>query len=193
MTGKDFLEAYGITAESAEAYALTSAGLRGPGRSYGKVGGIDRLASLVKAIRAERPDNTLLPRRRRHLAGLLHLAAATGADMVEVMNALGVDAMTAHWEFTYGTDRVQELVEELAFPFLAGNVRDTEWEEQVFDADASFERGGVKIAVIGQAFPYTPVANPRYKIPTWSFGIQEKLVASGSPRRAPRAPSWWSC
>jgi sulfur-oxidizing protein SoxB len=97
--------------------------------------------------------------------------------MVEVMNALDTDAMTAHWEFTYGTDRVQELVGKLDFPFLAGNVRDTEWEEEVFDAVATFERGGVKIAVIGQAFPYTPVANPRYLMPNWSFGIQEKLVA----------------
>jgi sulfur-oxidizing protein SoxB len=96
--------------------------------------------------------------------------------MVEVMNALGVEAMTAHWDFTYGTDRVEELIGDLAFPFLAGNVRDTEWEEEVFDATATFERGGVKIAVIGQAFPYTPVANPRYLIPNWSFGIRENLV-----------------
>jgi sulfur-oxidizing protein SoxB len=84
--------------------------------------------------------------------------------------------MTAHWDFTYGTERVEELIGDLAFPFLAGNVRDTEWEEEVFDATAIFERGGVKIAVIGQAFPYTPVANPRYLIPNWSFGIREKLV-----------------
>jgi sulfur-oxidizing protein SoxB len=96
--------------------------------------------------------------------------------MVEVMNALGVEAMTAHWDFTYGTERVEELIGELAFPFLAGNVRDTEWDEEVFDATATFERGGVKIAVIGQAFPYTPVANPRYLIPNWSFGIRENLI-----------------
>src|SRR6185503_15453774 len=71
---------------------------------------------------------------------------------------------------------VKEQVEKLKFPFLAGNVRDTEWNEDVFKATQVFERGGVKIAVIGQAFPYTPVANPRYMIPKWSFGIQEERV-----------------
>ena len=89
---------------------------------------------------------------------------------------LAVDAMTAHWEFTFGEERVKELKDTLNFPFLAGNVTDTTWEEDVFDSTAYFERGGIKIAVIGQAFPYTPVANPRYLIPNWSFGINEKKV-----------------
>jgi len=177
LTGKDFLEKYGLHATSPEAYALTSADFAALAKTYGKVGGIDRLAALVKAIRAERPNNTLFLDGGDTWQGSYTSLKTAGADMVEVMNALGTDAMTAHWEFTYGTDRVQELIEKLAFPFLAGNVRDTEWDEEVFDAVATFERGGVKIAVIGQAFPYTPVANPRYKIPNWSFGIQEKLVA----------------
>jgi len=144
--------------------------------SYGKVGGIDRLATLIKAVRAERPGKTLLLDGGDTWQGSYTALATRGADMVQVMNALGVEAMTAHWDFTYGTERVEQLIGELAFPFLAGNVRDTEWEEEVFDATATFERGGVKIAVIGQAFPYTPVANPRYLIPSWSFGIRENLV-----------------
>jgi len=92
------------------------------------------------------------------------------------MNALGVDGMTAHWEFTYGAERVQELIEKVNFPFLAGNVRDTEFDEPIFESTKFFERGGVNIAIIGQAFPYTPIANPRYMIPEWSFGIQEDIV-----------------
>ncbi len=177
LTGKAFIDKFGLRATSAEAYALTSADFAALAKTYGKVGGIDRLTTLVRAIRAERPNNTLFLDGGDTWQGSYTSLKAAGADMVEVMNALDTDAMTAHWEFTYGTDRVQELIEKLEFPFLAGNVRDTEWEEEVFDAVATFERGGVKIAVIGQAFPYTPVANPRYKIPTWSFGIQEKLVA----------------
>ena len=128
------------------------------------------------AIRAELPGKTLLLDGGDTWQGSYTSLATRGADIVEVMNALGVEAMTAHWDFTYGTERVEELIGELAFPFLAGNVRDTEWEEEVFDATATFERGGVKIAVIGQAFPYTPVANPRYLIPNWSFGIRENLI-----------------
>ena len=84
--------------------------------------------------------------------------------------------MTGHWEFTLGAERVKELADSLGFPFLALNVRDTEWQEPVFEAYKLFEKGGVKIAVLGQAFPYTPVANPRWMIPTWSFGIREDDV-----------------
>ena len=176
LTGGDFLREFGIAAGTAEAHALSSENYAALARSYGKVGGVDRLATLIGAIRAERPGKTLLLDGGDTWQGSYTSLATRGADMVEVMNALGVEAMTAHWDFTYGTERVEELIGELAFPFLAGNVRDTEWDEEVFDAAATFERGGVKIAVIGQAFPYTPVANPRYLIPNWSFGIREKLI-----------------
>jgi sulfur-oxidizing protein SoxB len=176
ITGKDFLKKFSIPATSPEAYALTSEDFAALAGSYGKVGGLDRLATLIKTIRAERPGKTLFFDGGDTWQGSYTSLQSQGEDMVRAMNALGTDAMTAHWEFTYGTDRVQELVEMLKFPFLAGNVRDTEWEEPVFDGVAYFERGGVKIGVVGQAFPYTPVANPRYKIPTWSFGIQEKRV-----------------
>jgi sulfur-oxidizing protein SoxB len=100
-----------------------------------------------------------------------------GQDMVDAMNLLEPDAMTGHWEFTYGTDRVKEIVDGLPFAFLGGNIFDAEWDEPAFDAYKMFEKGGVKIAVIGQAFPYTPIANPRWLIPEWSFGVREEEVA----------------
>ena len=173
ITGKDFLGKFGLPPGSADAYTLSSEDFVAMARTYGKVGGLDRIATLVKAVRAERGDNVLFLDGGDTWQGSYGALATQGADMVAAMNALGADAMTAHWEFTYGTDRVQELAEQLDFPFLAANVRDTEWDESVFDSTAYFERGGVKIAVIGQAFPYTPVANPRYLIPEWSFGIRE--------------------
>jgi len=176
ITGKDFLKKFSIPATSPEGYALTSSDFTALAKNYGKVGGLDRLATLIKAIRAQRPDNTLFLDSGDTWQGSYTSLQEQGADMVRAMNAMGADAMTAHWEFTYGTERVQELIEMMEFPFLAGNVRDTEWEEPVFDGVAYFERAGVKIGVVGQAFPYTPVANPRYKIPTWSFGIQERRV-----------------
>ncbi|WP_421938158.1 thiosulfohydrolase SoxB [Pelagibius sp.] len=176
VTGKAFLERYGLEAGSADAYALSDVGFESLARDYGRVGGVDRLATMIKSVRAERPDNTLFLDGGDTWQGSYTSFQSQGADMVRVMNALGTDAMTAHWEFTYGADRVTELLEELAFPFLANNVRDTDWEEPVFDGIAYFERGGVKVGVIGQAFPYTPVANPRYKIPSWSFGIREEAV-----------------
>jgi sulfur-oxidizing protein SoxB len=96
--------------------------------------------------------------------------------MVHCMALLKPDAMTGHWEFTLGTARVKEIVKQLGFPFLAQNVRDTEWDEPAFEAMRMIERGGVKIAVIGQALPYTAIANPRWMIPNWSFGIRENDI-----------------
>ncbi|MEE8351466.1 MAG: thiosulfohydrolase SoxB [Rhodospirillales bacterium] len=176
ITGKEMLTKFGLKAGSKEAYAFSSHDFSSLAKSYGRVGGMDRMATLVKAIRAERPNNTLLLDGGDTWQGSYTSLKTSGEDMVDVMNALGVDAMTAHWEFTYGTERVNELIEKLKFPFLAGNARDTEWEEEVFKSHTFFERGGVKIAVIGQAFPYTPVANPLYLIPKWSFGIRENLL-----------------
>ncbi len=176
LTGEDFLKHYHIKRGTPEAYALTYLDFENLARTYGRVGGMDRVATLVKAIRAERPGKCLLLDGGDTWQGSWTALQTGGQDMVDCMNMLGTDAMTAHWEFTYGEDRVNELIEKLKFPFLAGNVINTEWEEPVFKAFEIFERGGVKVAVIGQAFPYTPVANPRYKIPNWSFGIREKMM-----------------
>ena len=176
VTGQAMLDMFGIRGGTPEAYALSSQDFTALGREYGRVGGLDRMATLIKAIRAERPANTILLDGGDTWQGSYTALKTGGADMVTAMNALGVEAMTGHWEFTYGADRVRELIDTLDFPFLAGNVRDTDWEEPVFESTKMFERAGVKIAVIGQAFPYTPIANPRYLIPEWTFGIQENLV-----------------
>ncbi|MBL6958793.1 MAG: thiosulfohydrolase SoxB [Rhodospirillales bacterium] len=176
LTGKDFLKHFKLSAGTKEAYAFSSDDYANLSKDYGRIGGMAQMATLVKAIRAQRPSNTLLIDNGDTWQGSYTALKTLGEDMVTVQNALGIDAMTAHWEFTYGEDRVKELIEMLKFPFLAGNVRDTEFEEPVFENTAYFERGGVKIAVIGQAFPYTPIANPRYMIPNWSFGIQEDMV-----------------
>ena len=176
ITGQDFLRAFGLEAGTPEAYAFTSVDFGALAQDYGRVGGMDRMATLVKAIRAERSDNTILIDNGDTWQGSYTALQTRGEDMVRVMNTLGVDVMTAHWEFTYGAERVLELVEKLNFPFLCGNVLDTDFEEPVFESTHMFERAGVKVAVIGQAFPYTPVANPRHLIPQWSFGIRDALV-----------------
>ncbi|MBS0535732.1 MAG: thiosulfohydrolase SoxB [Proteobacteria bacterium] len=176
VTGADFLKRFGIAPGSADAYALTDQDFTALAHSYGKIGGLDRCATVVKQIRAERGDKVLLLDGGDTWQGSMGANASKGQDMADCMALLKPDAMTGHWEFTYGEDRVKELVDKLGFAFLALNVRDTEWNEPVFDAYKMFERGGVKIAVLGQAFPYTPVANPRWMIPKWSFGIREEDV-----------------
>ncbi len=174
ITGEAFLSTFKLEPGSYQAYAMASTDFVALAQEYGRIGGMDRMATLVNAIRGERPTQTLFLDGGDTWQGSYTSLQTQGEDMVQVMNALKTDAMTAHWEFTYGTDRVQELIEKMDFPFLAANVRDTDWEEPVFESTSYFERGGVKVAVIGQAFPYTPIANPRYMIPSWSFGIREK-------------------
>ncbi|MCR4269318.1 thiosulfohydrolase SoxB [Nitratireductor sp. ZSWI3] len=178
VTGEDFLKLYGIEPMSPHAYALTPQDFAALAQAYGKMGGLDRIATIVKRIRAERGDNTLLLDGGDTWQGSYTSLKTKGQDMVTAMNSLQPDAMTGHWEFTYGTDRVTEIIDSLPFPFLGGNIYDAEWNEPAFEAYTMFERGGVNIAVIGQAFPYTPIANPRWMFPNWSFGIREDDVAA---------------
>ncbi len=178
VTGADFLKLYGIEPNTPEAYALTSVDFVALAKAYGKMGGLDRIATIVKRIRSERgAENCLLLDGGDTWQGSYTANKTLGQDMITVMNALEPDAMTGHWEFTYGTDRVNEILETLPFAFLGSNIYDNEWDEPAFEAWKMFERGGSKIAVIGQAFPYTPIANPRWMIPGWSFGIREEDIA----------------
>jgi sulfur-oxidizing protein SoxB len=172
ISGKAFLEKFGLSAGSAEAYALTDQDFVALARTYGRMGGLDRMATIVKAVRAERPGRTLLLDGGDSWTNSWTSLNTKAQDMVDAMSLLAPDAATGHWEFTLGEARVKEMADKLAFPFLAQNVRDTEFEDPVFPAHKLFERGGVGIGVIGQAFPFTPIANPRWMIPKWTFGIR---------------------
>ncbi|MCA8880829.1 MAG: thiosulfohydrolase SoxB [Rhodobacteraceae bacterium] len=175
LTGADFLKAFDIAPGSAGAYALTYEDFVALGQTYGRMGGLDRVATVVKAIRAARPQAILLDGGDTWHGSMTTLRTQ-GQDMVEAMNLLGVEAMTSHWEWTLGSERVQEIVSGLPFPFLGANIFDAEWDEPAFDAYTIFERNGTRIAVIGQAFPYTPIANPNWMFPEYAFGIRQERM-----------------
>lgn len=177
VTGEDFLKLYGIEPGSPAQYALTYPDFEALAREYGRMGGLDRVATVVNAIRADRPDALLLDGGDTWQGSLTALRTE-GQDMVNAMNALGVDAMTSHWEFTLGIDRVNDIVENhLNFPFLGANIFDAEWDEPAYEPYQMFERGGAQVAVIGQAFPYLPIANPRWMFEKLSFGVREERMA----------------
>ena len=179
LVGETFLNHFSIPAGSAYAYAHTMVDYLSLAKSYGKLGGLDRTATLIKAIRAERGDNkVLLLDGGDTWQGSYCSLKTQGSDMVAAMKALKPDAMVGHWEFTLGKERVEELVDEMGYPFLGSNCFDTEWDERVFQSTAYFERGGIKVAVIGQHFPYTPIANPSHLVEGWSFGIRPDEIQS---------------
>ena len=176
LVGEHLLEAFGVAPGTREAHAFTFLDFAAAARTYGKVGGFAHLATLVKRLRASRPQALLLD------GGDTWQGSATslwteGKDMVDAALLLGVDMMTGHWEFTYGAKRVQQIVDhdlKGRIAFLAQNVKTADFGDAVFEPYSIRSMNGVPVAVIGQAFPYMPIANPRYFVPDWTFGIQEE-------------------
>lgn len=176
LVGDAFLKFYGIKPGTHEAHALTYLDFDKAALQYGKVGGFAHLATLIKQVRTSRPGALLLD------GGDTWQGSGTalwtkGQDMVDACLALGVDIMTAHWEMTLGEERVKEIVEKDfagKINFVAQNIKTTDFEDPVFDAFVMREMNGIPVAIIGQAFPYTPIANPRYLVENWSFGIDEE-------------------
>lgn len=178
LTGEKLLAFYAIKPATRMAHALSCVDFDAAARVYGKVGGYAHLATLVQRMRASRPGALLLD------GGDTWQGSGTalwtrGADMVAAQLVLGVDVMTGHWEFTYGMARVQELINgplHGRVAFVAHNVTTTDFGDAVFPPFVLRQINGVTVAIIGQAFPYTPIANPRHLVADWSFGIQEEQV-----------------
>ena len=176
LVGDALLKATGLKPGSAQAHAFTAIDFELAARRYGRVGGFAHLSTLVKQLKASRPGALLLD------GGDTWQGSATSLwtnaqDMVDACKLLGVDVMTGHWEFTYGMERVKEIVEKDfkgRIEFVAQNIKTNDFGDPVFKPYVLREINGVSVAIIGQAFPYTPIANPRYLVADWSFGIQEQ-------------------
>jgi sulfur-oxidizing protein SoxB len=176
LVGEALLRHFGIAPGSREAHAFTYIDFERAARAYGAMGGFAHLATLIKRLRAERPGCLLVD------GGDTWQGSATslwtkGQDMVDAAKLLGVDVMTGHWEFTYGAARVREVVDKDfagRVDFVAQNVRTADFGDPVFAPYVIRRINGVAVAIVGQAFPYTPIANPRYFVPDWTFGIQEE-------------------
>ena len=176
LVKEHFLKANGIQAGSRLAHAFTSLSFSEAAKVYGRMGGFAYLATLIKQLKATRPNALLLD------GGDTWQGSATalwtkGKDMVDASLALGVDVMTAHWEMTYGEDRVLEIVKgdfHQKIELVAQNIKTTDFGDEVFPSYTLRNQNGILVAIIGQAFPYTPIANPGYFTPNWTFGIQEE-------------------
>ena len=175
LVGEHLIQYAGLRVGSHEAHAHTYLDFERAARQYGKVGGFAHIATLVKRLKASRPGALLLD------GGDTWQGSATSLwtnaqDMVDACKLLGVNVMTAHWEFTYGEERVKQIIEKDfagKIDFVAQNVKTKDFEDPVFKPFVIKEMNGAKVAIIGQAFPYTPIANPGWQVPNWTFGIQE--------------------
>lgn len=178
LVGEYFLKANKILPGSREAHAFTYLDYVAAAKNYGKVGGFAHLTTLIKQIKASRPESLLLD------GGDTWQGSATalwtnGQDMVDASLAMGVDVMTAHWEMTLGEKRVMEIINgdfNGKISFIAQNIKTADFGDLVFNPYVMKVQNGIQIAIIGQAFPYTPIANPRYLTPDWTFGIQEETM-----------------
>ena len=175
LVGEQLLKAAQIKSGTPEAHAFTYLDFENAARQYGKVGGFAHIATLVRQLKASRPGALLLD------GGDTWQGSATalwtqGQDMVDAAKLLGVDVMTGHWDFTYGEARIKKIVDgDFAgkVDFLAQNVKTSDFGDAVFKPYVIKEMNGVRLAIVGQAFPYTPIANPGWLTPNWTFGIRE--------------------
>jgi sulfur-oxidizing protein SoxB len=175
LVGEHFLKKYGIGAGTMDAHAFTYIDYVEAAKKYGKVGGFAHLKTLVDQVRAQRPGSLLLDGGDTWQGSWTALKT-NAQDMVDAQLALGVDVMTPHWEMTFGADRVKEIVEKDfagKIDFVAQNVFSNDFDERVFEPFVIKEINGVPVAIIGQAFPYVPVANPKHMVADWSFGIRD--------------------
>jgi sulfur-oxidizing protein SoxB len=176
LVGEELLKHFNIRPNTMDAHAFTYLDFEKAAKRYGKVGGFAHLSTLVKQVRASRPGSILLD------GGDTWQGSATslwtnGQDMIDACKLLGVDVMTGHWEFTLGAERVKYVIEndfKGKLDFVAQNVKDNEMGDPVFQPYVMKQINGIPVAVVGQAFPYTPIANPRHMVPDWSFGIQDE-------------------
>ncbi len=179
LVGESFLKNYGIKPGTADAHAFTYLDFRKAAKVYGKIGGFAHLKTLVDQVRGHRPGALLLD------GGDTWQGSGTalwskGQDMVDACIELGVNVMTSHWECTYGAQRMTEVIDNdfkrAGIDFVAQNIVTNDFGDQVFKPYVMKEINGVPVAIVGQAFPYSAIANPRYMVPDWSFGIRDESM-----------------
>jgi sulfur-oxidizing protein SoxB len=178
LTGESLLRTYGLRRGSRLAHALSSLDFEELARRYGKMGGFAHLATVVKIIESQRPGAMVVDG-GDNWQGSATALWTRGADMVSASKALGVKVMTGHWEFTLGAERVTQLIQQDmrgSIDFIAHNVFTRDFGDRVFSPYVIKDVAGIQVAIIGQAYPYTPIAHPKSMTPDWTFGIHEQSL-----------------
>ncbi len=177
LCGESFSKHYGLEPSSLDAYFDTHMDFEALAKKFGKMGGIAHMKTLTDEIKRQRgAENVMLLDSGDTWQGTGVALKTRGEAIVKAQNYLGVDVMVGHWEFTYGKERVQELIGMLDAKFISQNIVGDdpfadEYEELIFEPYTIEERAGAKIGIIGQSFPFTSTANPKEFTQGWSFGL----------------------
>lgn len=178
LCGESFAKHYGLEPSSLDAYFDTFMDFEALAKKFGKMGGISHMKTLVDEVKHQRGAENVLFLDSGDTWQGTGVALKTGGEaIVKAQNYLGVDVMVGHWEFTYGKERVKELIGMLDSKFVSQNIVGDdpfadEFEELIFEPYTIEERGGHKIGIIGQSFPFTSTANPKEFTEGWSFGLR---------------------
>ncbi|CAA6824915.1 MAG: 5'-nucleotidase (EC, partial [uncultured Sulfurovum sp.] len=182
ICGDAFQDYYGTKEGSLEQYFDTHNDFELLAQKFGKMGGVSHMKTLVDHVRKERgDDNVLLLDSGDTWQGTAVALHTKGEAIVDAQNYLGVDVMVGHWEFTYGKERVAELIKQFKGEFISQNVIDNDpfsddFEELIFPPYSIKEIGGTKIGIIGQSFPFTSTANPKKFTEGWSFALRHETL-----------------
>jgi len=182
ICGDAFQEYYGTKSGSIDQYFDTHNDFEILAKKFGKMGGISHMKPMIDHVRKERGEkNVLLLDSGDTWQGTAVALKTGGEAIVDAQNYLGVDVMVGHWEFTYGKERVFELIKKFKGEFISQNVIDNDpfsddFEELIFPPYTIKEVGGYKIGIIGQSFPFTSTANPKKFTEGWSFGLRHESL-----------------
>lgn len=182
ICGKNFMNYYGVKDDSLDAYFDTYLNFDELAKKFGKMGGVAHIKTIANEVRRDRGEqNVLFLDSGDTWQGTAVALWTKGEAIVKAQNDLGIDVMVGHWEFTYGKERVAELIGKLNAKFIAQNIiNNDQWsdkfEELVFEPYTIKVVGGHKIGIIGQAFPFTSTANPKHFTEGWSFGINTESL-----------------
>ncbi|MCL5673475.1 MAG: thiosulfohydrolase SoxB [Deltaproteobacteria bacterium] len=171
LVGDAFNLYYDINPDSAMGYFCSYVDFVKHEKQYGLMGGYAHMASVFNKIKAERYNKTIQLDTGDAWQGTGVALLTKGMAVVNTQNAMGYDAMTGHWEFTYGEKQLLSNIKKLKFPFIAQNVTNATWGGLIFKPYIIKEVNGLRVGIIGQAFPYVPLAHPSHFVKNWNFGI----------------------
>ena len=115
------------------------------------LGGYPRIMTVVKEKRALHGDELLVLDNGDTLHGSFEAVQSKGEVMIPYLQALGIDAMTFHWDAAYTPKHLKEMEQKLGYPILASNVYRQGTKQLYFQPTVILHKAGLRVGIIGIA------------------------------------------